>query len=85
MCLSIGVDPLRSNTVFSKLNVELARRNYVFGSEKYFSELGIQIVETCMLFEDMCEALIDLKAVSYRISLLREQEISELASYFPLD
>lgn len=62
MCNTIGVDPLASSKGFWA---------EMLGVGDFYYELGIQIVESCLVWQEATGGLIDLDVIKKRISRLR--------------
>ena len=62
MCNTIGVDPLVSSKGFWA---------EMLGVGDFYYELGIQIVESCLVWQEATGGLIDLDVIKKRISRLR--------------
>jgi ESCRT-II complex subunit VPS22 len=72
MCSSIGVDPLVSSKGFWA---------DMLGVGDFYYELGIQIVESCLVVQEQTGGLTDLDILKKRIARLRTRTAAEVSEY----
>lgn len=49
----------------------------VLGVGDFYYELGIQIVETCLVFQEQTGGLTDISAIKTRLQRLRKTDVAE--------
>lgn len=73
MCAAVGVDPMASARGTGL--AELMGLDSVFGrssdTERFYLELAVQVVETCLVYREATGGLVDFAAVKRRVQRLR--------------
>lgn len=84
MCSAIGVDPLVCTLCGLEhpflTSLTLASKGFwaeMLGVGDFYYELGIQIVETCLVLQEQTGGLADLLIVKARIQRLRKTNVVE--------